>query len=80
MSYHAKPRHGRLPAGTPEARKEALLIRFQIMARKSLYRYGGTRRTTGYEYDHWVADQLLLEFINDEQITEAFDSIEKMYG
>lgn len=31
------------------------------------------------EYKHAEADDLLLEYINDPEITEAFDSIDKWY-
>ena len=32
------------------------------------------------EVDHMEADQLLLDYINDEEITMAFDSIKKWYA
>lgn len=32
------------------------------------------------EYDHVMADELLLEYINDIRVTEAFDKIEKWYS
>lgn len=32
------------------------------------------------EQDHKDADQLLLEYINDKEITEAFNSVEKWYS
>ena len=33
-----------------------------------------------YEYHHAKADQLLLDYINDEKVTEAFNKIEKWYS
>ena len=32
------------------------------------------------ELDHAQADNALLEYINDDQITAAFDAIEKWYA
>lgn len=32
------------------------------------------------ENDHVDADKLLLQFINDESVTAAFDSIKKWYA
>ncbi len=32
------------------------------------------------ESDHARADNLLLEYINDEEVDEAFDKIEKWYS
>lgn len=32
------------------------------------------------EEDHLTADQLLLEYINDNEISEAFDNIRKWYS
>lgn len=33
-----------------------------------------------HEANHSIADKLLLEFINDPEVTEAFDKIEKWYA
>ena len=33
-----------------------------------------------YEYHHAKADQLLLDYINNEKITEAFNKIKKWYA
>ncbi|MEK6884191.1 MAG: hypothetical protein AABY22_31465 [Nanoarchaeota archaeon] len=33
-----------------------------------------------YDDDHEEADQLLLKFINDHKVSEAFESIEKWYN
>ncbi len=35
---------------------------------------------TDPEDDHREADKLLLAFINDEQVTQAFSDIEKWYA
>jgi hypothetical protein len=32
------------------------------------------------EHDHSAADQLLLDYINDPQVTEAYDAIDKYYA
>lgn len=32
------------------------------------------------EHNHGVADNLLLEFINDEEVTEAFEAIKRWYA
>lgn len=32
------------------------------------------------EADHGKADDLLLEFINDKEVTEAFNDIDKWYA
>jgi hypothetical protein len=32
------------------------------------------------EDDHYEADQALLEFINDKDVTEAYEAIEKWYA
>ncbi|MBY0413717.1 MAG: hypothetical protein K2Q18_06110 [Bdellovibrionales bacterium] len=32
------------------------------------------------ELDHAIADQLLLEFINDEEVTRCFEDIKKWYA
>jgi hypothetical protein len=32
------------------------------------------------EYDHIKADKLLLEYIGNDKVTEAFDRIEKWYA
>ena len=36
--------------------------------------------STDYEIAHRFADELLLEFINDKEISEAYDSIGKWYA
>ena len=36
--------------------------------------------TDDSERDHIKADQLLLAYINDPEITEVFDAIEKWYS
>ena len=33
-----------------------------------------------YEYHHAKADELLLDYINNEKVTEAFNKIEKWYS
>ena len=33
-----------------------------------------------YEFHHAKADQLLLDYINNKKVTEAFDKIEKWYA
>ena len=33
-----------------------------------------------YEYHHVKADELLLRYINDENVTEAFNKIKKWYS
>lgn len=33
-----------------------------------------------YEFQHMNADQLLLDYINDENVTEAFNKIKKWYS
>lgn len=37
------------------------------------------KRTPNWDWDHEQADQLLLEYINDPEITKAFYNIEKHY-
>lgn len=32
------------------------------------------------ERDHYEADQLLLAFINDKEVTDLFESIERWYA
>lgn len=39
-----------------------------------------TEKVFNADDDHVLADRLLLEYINDEDITEIFDSIEKWYA
>ncbi len=34
----------------------------------------------GGEFDHMVADQLLIDYINDPKITEAYEAIERWYA
>lgn len=36
--------------------------------------------TDDYEKNHIKADDLLLEFINDERVTKAFNDIEMWYA
>jgi hypothetical protein len=38
------------------------------------------RDLEGGEFDHMVADQLLIDYINDSEITEAYEAIEKWYA
>ena len=38
------------------------------------------RRLKDAEVDHGVADGLLLEFINDPEVTKAYSDIEKWYA
>jgi len=33
-----------------------------------------------YEFAHMEADKLLIEFINDDEITEAFNNLPKGYS
>ncbi len=37
-------------------------------------------KSSDTEEAHGGADQLLIDFINDEEITEAYDSIKKWYA
>lgn len=46
-----------------------------LAALRKLQGEGGDR-----EANHEEADAALLEFINDKEITEAFDAIEKWYA
>lgn len=41
---------------------------------------GSSSKAELSSYRHYRADRLLLEFINDERVTEAFDAIDKTYG
>jgi hypothetical protein len=47
----------------------------QLIERLKLLQHGGDA-----EAIHVIADKLLLEFINNPEVTELFDSIEKWYA
>lgn len=53
-------------------KKEALLA--QALRRITMKSTGNT------ETDHGEADDLLLEFINDGEVSLAYDNIKKWYG
>ena len=52
-----------------DRRKLALLKKLRILAQKS-----------DYEIAHWKADELLIEYINDKEIEEAYDKVGKWYA
>ena len=54
----------------PLTRREALLALLRSL-------HGGGRDK---EHDHGVADDALLRYINDSEITEAFEAIERWYA
>ena len=51
--------------------KEELLIKLRGLADGSRF---------DVEHDHVEADDLLIQYINDPDITEAFDAIKKWYA
>ncbi len=38
------------------------------------------QKESDFEYAHEIADKLLIEYINDQEIADAFDSIGKWYA
>jgi hypothetical protein len=42
--------------------------------------YDGQDRYTDVEVDHMNADELLLKYINDNDVTDAFNAIYKWYA
>jgi hypothetical protein len=45
-----------------------------------LVKLGALKHDSNREYAHYDADQALLEFINDDEITKAFNAIKKWYA
>ncbi len=60
---------------------EEKMTREELLAKLREMREGqGPGQYRDVEADHFVADGLLLEYIGDEEVTDAFDSIEKWYS
>lgn len=56
--------------------KEELIDRLREIAKSGAPGYGYTDE----EVDHLAADQALLDYINDPDVAEAFNSIKKWYA
>ena len=52
-----------------DKKKLALIKKLRVLAQKS-----------DYEIAHWKADELLIEYINDKEIEEAYDKVGKWYA
>lgn len=52
---------------------EELIDRLKIISRHQ-------NAKDGYEEDHFNADALLLDYINDQRVVDAFNSIKKWYS
>ena len=63
--------------------KQQILARLKELAQKESFIDGSGNERWYYpdpETYHVEADRLLLELINDQEISEAFDAIEKWYA
>lgn len=51
-----------------------------VAALNALYNAQGELGSSDFEEDHIRADRLLLEYINDDDVSDAFEAIEKWYA
>lgn len=57
-----------------------MLNKLDRLSRKKTNKNSSAHKTDEMANNHYVADRLLLQYINDRDITEAFDAIPKLYG
>jgi hypothetical protein len=59
--------------------KEELLDKLNTLEADNTYVFGGKERIRSEEV-HLEADELLLEYINDDDIRQAFEKLRKWYA